>query len=135
VPALKQVVGIITGVVVLVVPFVATWVLAIFLWVSIAVWAALVGGLELATAWRLHKEIHGEIWLMLSGLLCIVLSGIVVWFLFTRPAETFLVMGGVMGAYATFLGVFLILLGIRLRRNQTECKAEDADAISGGANA
>lgn len=127
----RGVVGIITGVVVLVVPFVATWVLAIFLWASIAVWAALVGGFELITAWRLRKEIHGEVWLMFSGLLSIVLSGAVVWLLFTRPAETLLAMGWVIGAYATFLGVFLILLGIRLRRNQTECKAQDAGTLSG----
>lgn len=129
--AFRGVVGIITGVAVLVVPFVATWVLAIFLWASIAVWAALVGGFELGTAWRLRKEIRGEIWLMLSGLLSLVLSVIVVWLLFTRPTETFLAMGWVIGAYAILLGVFLILLGIRLRRNQTECKEEDADVISG----
>ncbi len=127
----RGVVGIITGVVVLVVPLVATWVLAIFLWASIAVWAALVGGFELITAWRLRKEIRGEIWLMLSGLLSLALSGVAVWLLFTRPAEAFLAMGWVVGAYATFLGVFLILLGMRLRRNKIECKAEDADAISG----
>jgi len=129
--AFGGIVGIITGVVVLVMPFVATWVLAIFLWASIAVWAALVGWFELVTAWRLRKEIHGEVWLMLSGLLSLVLSGVAVWLLLTQPAATFLAMGWVMGAYATFLGVFLILLGIRLRRNQTECKAEDADAING----
>ncbi|MBQ0834135.1 HdeD family acid-resistance protein [Marinobacter sp.] len=132
--AFRGVVGIITGIVVLVVPFVATWVLAIFLWVSIAVWAALVGGFELVTAWRLRKEVRGEIWLMLSGLLSLTLSGVAVWLLFARPAEAFLAMGWVIGAYATFLGVFLVLLGMRLRRNKIECKAEDTDAIS-GANA
>lgn len=116
--------------VVLIVPFVATWVLAIVLWASIAVWAALVGGFELATAWRLRTEIRGEIWLMLSGLLSLLLSGVVVWLLFTRPVEAFLAMGWVMGAYATFLGVFLVLLGIRLRRNRIECQADDAGAIS-----
>lgn len=126
--AFRGVVGVIAGVVVLVMPFVATWVLSIFLWASIAVWAALVGGFELVTAWRLRKEIRGEVWLMLSGLLSLVLSGVAVWLLLTQPAATFLAMGWVIGVYATFLGVFLILLGIRLRRNQTEHKAEDADS-------
>lgn len=129
--ALRGVVGVVTGVVVLIMPFVATWVLAIFLWASIAVWAALVGGFEIVTAWRLRKEIRGEIWLMLSGLLSMALSGLAVWLLLTRPAETLLAMGWVIGGYATFLGVFLILLGARLRRNQTECKTEGADAMPG----
>ncbi|WP_068469644.1 DUF308 domain-containing protein [Kocuria varians] len=66
--AFRGVVGIVTGIVVLVVPLVATWVLAIFLWTSIAVWSMLTGWAEVFAAWRLRKEIRGEIWLMLSGL-------------------------------------------------------------------
>ena len=67
---------------------------------------------------------------MLSGLLSIALSSVLVWLLFTRPAETFLAMGWVLGAYAAFLGMLLIFLGMRLRRNQTECKTEGSNELS-----
>ncbi len=60
--------GIATGVVVVVSPFVATLVLATFLWASIAFWSVFSGALEIAAAIRLRKEIEGEIWLILSGL-------------------------------------------------------------------
>jgi len=129
--AFRGVVGIIAGILVMVVPFVATWVLAIFLWASIAVWSMLIGWAEVFAAWRLRKEIHGEIWLMLSGLLSIVLSSVLVWLLFTQPVETFFAMGWLLGVYAGLLGVLLILLGIRLRRNQNECKTERSNAQPG----
>src|SRR5690606_70846 len=129
--AFRGVVGIVAGIVVLVVPLVATWGLAIFLWPSIAVWSLLTAWAQVFAAGRLRKEIRGEIWLMLSGLLSIALSSVLVWLLFTRPAETFLAMGWVLGAYAAFLGMFLIFLGLRLRRNQSECKTDGSNAPAG----
>ena len=129
--AFRGVVGVIAGIFVLVVPFVATWVLAVFLWSSIAVWSALVGALELATAWRLRKEIRGEIWLMASGLLSVVLSGVVVWLLWTRPIESFISLGWLLGGFAAFLGVFLIMLGIRLRRHEVACSRAESAGLSG----
>ena len=80
--------GIATGVVVVFSPFVATLVLATFLWASIAFWSVFSGALEIAAAIRLRKEINGEIWLILSGLLSVVLGVVVTWMLLTRPVET-----------------------------------------------
>lgn len=85
--------GIATGVVVVVSPFVATLVLATFLWASIAFWSVFSGVLEIAAAIRLRKEIKGEVWLILSGLISVVLGIIVTWMLLTRPLESFLVLG------------------------------------------
>jgi uncharacterized membrane protein HdeD (DUF308 family) len=67
---------------------------------------------------------------MLGGFLSLVLSGFAVWLLLTRPVETILAMGWVIGGYAACLGVFLILLGLRFRRNQTECEAESAGSMA-----
>jgi uncharacterized membrane protein HdeD (DUF308 family) len=125
--------GCATGVVVVVSPFVATLVLATFLWVSIAFWSVFSGVMEVVSAIRLRKEIKGEIWLILSGLISVALGVVVTWMLLTRPLETFLALGWLLGFYATFFGTMMILLGLRLRReNQTDrAKARDADQPAG----
>ena len=113
--------GIATGVVVVVSPFVATLVLATFLWASIAFWSVFSGVLEIVAAIRLRKEIKGEIWLILSGLLSVTLGVLVTWMLLTRPLESFLALGWLLGFYAAFFGAMMLLLGLRLRRaNHTE---------------
>lgn len=108
--------GIATGVVVVVSPFVATLVLATFLWASIAFWSVFSGVLEIAAAIRLRKEIKGEVWLILSGLISVALGVIVTWMLLTRPLESFLALGWLLGFYAALFGAMMILLGLRLRR-------------------
>lgn len=108
--------GIATGIVVVVSPLVATIVLATFLWASIAFWSVFSGALEIAAAIRLRKEIEGEIWLILSGLVSVVLGVVVTWMLLTRPLESFLVLGWLIGFYAAVFGVMMILLGLRLRK-------------------
>ena len=108
--------GIATGVVVVFSPFVATLVLATFLWASIAFWSVFSGALEIAAAIRLRKEINGEIWLILGGLLSVVLGVVVTWMLLTRPVESFLALGWLIGFYAAVFGVMMILLGLRLRK-------------------
>ena len=74
------------------------------------------GALEIAAAIRLRKEINGEIWLILSGLLSVVLGVVVTWMLLTRPVESFLALGWLIGFYAAVFGVMMILLGLRLRK-------------------
>ena len=108
--------GIATGVVVVFSPFAATLVLATFLWASIAFWSVFSGALEIAAAIRLRKEIEGEIWLILSGLVSVVLGVVVTWMLLTRPVESFLALGWLIGFYAAVFGVMMILLGLRLRK-------------------
>lgn len=108
--------GIVTGIIVVISPFVATLVLATFLWASIAFWSVFSGLLEMAAAIRLRKEIKGEIWLILSGLLSVVLGVIVTWMLLTRPLESFLALGWLIGFYAAVFGLMMILLGLRLRK-------------------
>ncbi|HEY9040142.1 MAG TPA: HdeD family acid-resistance protein [Roseovarius sp.] len=109
--------GILTGLVVLVSPFVATFVLAVFLWASIAFWAIFSGVFEIITAVRLRAEIEGEVWLGLSGIVSVVLGVFVIWFLLTSPAESLLALGWLLAIYAAIFGVTMILLGLKLRNS------------------
>lgn len=130
--AIRGVIGIVAGLAVLVLPLIATWVLATFLWMSIAVLSLSVGVFEILTAWRLRKEITGEIWLALSGLLSIMLGVLVIWLFATRPVESFLAAGWVVGGYAGLLGVFMIMLGLRLRKAlKDQTKVEKSGFESG----
>ncbi|CUI01777.1 HdeD family acid-resistance protein [Leisingera aquaemixtae] len=110
------VLGIATGLIVLVTPFVATVVLAVFLWAMIAFWSIATGLMEIVAAIRLRKEIKGEWLLILSGVISVVLGCAVTWFLFTTPAGSVLALGWLLGVYAAIFGVTMILLALKLRK-------------------
>ena len=112
------IVGILTGVVVLVAPWVATMVMASFLWASVGFWAIFTGVLEISAAVRLRQEIKGEIWLAFSGLLSIFLGAIVLWIFFTRPVESFVAAGWLLSFYAAVYGVTLLFLSWNLRKTR-----------------
>lgn len=71
--------GIATGLIVLVSPFVATLVLTVFLWTMVAFWSITSGVMEIVAAFRLRKEIEGEWLLVLSGVISILLGAAVTW--------------------------------------------------------
>lgn len=123
--AVSGILGIATGLVVLVTPLVATLVLAVFLWSSIAFWSVASGILEVMTAIRLRKEIEGEFWLGLSGALSVLLGILVVWFLTVRPAETLAALGWLLGFYAAFFGLLMLSLGFRLRKEDKKSDGQN----------
>jgi uncharacterized membrane protein HdeD (DUF308 family) len=106
---LEGIVGIAAGIVTFVWPHVTTLAL---LWV-IAAWALVTGVLEIVTAIRLRRELHGEWLLVLSGALSVVF-GIV---LLVRPGAGALALIWVIGAYAIIFGLMLLVLAFRLRRS------------------
>ncbi|MBN0631776.1 DUF308 domain-containing protein, partial [Pseudomonas aeruginosa] len=81
-------------------------------------WAIFTGVLEISAAVRLRQEIKGEIWLAFSGLLSIVLGAIVLWIFFTRPVESFMAAGWLLGFYAAVYVVTLLFLSWRLRKTR-----------------
>ena len=83
--------------------------LALLFW--IAVWAIAIGALQFAAAIRLRKEINGEFWLALSGLLSIAFGA----FLIIRPGAGILSVLWLIASYAIAFGVILILLAFRVR--------------------
>jgi len=100
--------GIAAGIVTLVWPAMTAIVLLMF----IAAWAFVTGIFEIVAAIRLRKEIENEWLLGLSGLLSVVF-GILI---FLNPGQGALALVWVIGAYALFFGILLIVLALRLKR-------------------
>ncbi len=105
---LEAVVGIGIGVLTIARP--AATALALLYYVGI--WAILTGVFELVAAIRLRREITGEFWLGLAGVLSIVFGVL----LFAAPGGAALALTIWIGAYAILFGVMLLLLAFRLRR-------------------
>lgn len=85
---------------------------ALALVLYIAAWALVTGVLEIVAAIRLRKEIEGEFWLGLSGLLSVGFAVL----LMISPGAGALALLWIIAAYAVVFGVFLILLAFRVRR-------------------
>lgn len=108
--------GIATGVVVVLSPLVATLVMAVFLWSMVSFWAVVTGAAQIAAAIRLRKEIEGEWVLGLSGLISVLLGAAVLWFMLTAPEGGILALGWMLGLYAVLFGILMILLGLKLKQ-------------------
>jgi uncharacterized membrane protein HdeD (DUF308 family) len=100
--------GIAAGVVTFMWPGITELTLLMF----IAAWAVVMGIFQIVAAVRLRKEIQGEWWLGLSGLLSVVFGVI----MFAQPGSGALALVRVIGVYAIVFGVALIALGVRLKR-------------------
>ena len=81
----------------------------------IAAWAIVTGILEIITAIRLRKEITGEFWLILGGLISVAFGVLVA----AAPTAGAFAVGTIIGIYALVFGVFLIMLSLRMRKHST----------------
>lgn len=114
--ALAGAAGIAAGLVLLMVPRLVGIGLALFAWVTIALWALVTGLLELAGARRLRGTSGHTPLRTLVGLLT---TGLGIWMLFlffTRPQGSLPLLGTLLGIYALASGVLLVLLAIRIHR-------------------
>lgn len=101
-------VSILAGIMTFFVPGITWLVLITF----IAIWSLVSGILQIITAIRLRKSIHGEAWMIVAGMLS-VLVGII---LFVNPVQGGIALTWVIGVYAALFGVMNIALAFRLRR-------------------
>ncbi len=84
---------------------------AIALALVIGIWAIIKGFTEVAIAIRLRKEVQGEFFMILSGLIA-VLFGL---FLVFRPGEGALAIVMIIAIFAILQGILAILLGFKLK--------------------
>jgi uncharacterized membrane protein HdeD (DUF308 family) len=103
--------GIALGVVTYMNPAITALVLVLY----IAAWALVQGVFQIAAAIRLREEMQGEWLLALGGLLSIAFALLVLW----APTAGALAMVWMIGAWATVIGVLLVLLAFKLRARRT----------------
>ena len=106
VTVLEGVVSIIAGVV----AFMWPGVTAVALLYVVAAWAVITGMLEIVAAIQLRKEINGEFWLGLSGVLSVALGVL----LAVYPGAGMVSLLWVLGIYAIVFGGALIILSFRV---------------------
>jgi uncharacterized membrane protein HdeD (DUF308 family) len=84
---------------------------AVMLVYYIAGWAILAGLFKIFTAFRIRKEVKGEWILGLNGLVSILVGVILI----LRPEAGVLALAWLIGILAVIVGIFQLLLGLKLR--------------------
>ena len=109
---IKGIVGVILAVLVITLPGISAVALAYFL----GAWFCLLGIIEIASAFRLRKEVEGGGWLIGAGVLSL---GVGV-FLFAWPTASMIAITLVVGVFTLVLGLILLLHAWRIRRFQVD---------------
>lgn len=86
---------------------------AVVLLYVMAVWAIVIGALEIAAAIRLRHVIEGEALMILNGIVTVAVGVLLI----AWPGSGLLALAWAIGAYAIFRGALLIALSLRLRRH------------------
>jgi uncharacterized membrane protein HdeD (DUF308 family) len=105
----------ILGIVVGVLTFRAPGITALALIIYLAAWALMIGAAEIALAIKLRREIKGEWFLILMGLVSIIFAVLLLW----NPGPGALALLWLIGSYAIVLGILAIFFGFRLRSLRT----------------
>lgn len=85
----------------------------VFIAFIIGFWAIFSGISKIALAIQLRKEMEGEGWLLLSGVLSI-LFGL---FIYAQPGTGIVTLMWITGAFAVLIGILLIILSLKLRKS------------------
>lgn len=107
--AIVGIAGIAAGALTFMIPGLAALVLLTF----IAVWAIVLGVMEIYGAIKLRKEIEGEWFLILNGALSVAFGILILW----RPMSGALALIYIIGAYAIILGVIHVAFGLKLKKH------------------
>jgi uncharacterized membrane protein HdeD (DUF308 family) len=105
--AIEGMAGLAAGAAILLAPSAGPIAAGVFIWL----WAMVTGGIRISEAIRLRRELSGDIWLMLSGLVTVLLAFI----LLLRPVVGAVGVAWLLAGFALMWGLFEILLGCELR--------------------
>jgi len=106
----QLVIGIL-GIIIGFLTFHAPAITALALVIYIAAWALMIGATEIVVAIRLRREIKGEWFLILMGVVSIIFAIMLLW----NPLPGALALVWLIGSYAIVFGVLGIIFGFRLR--------------------
>ncbi|MBA2468740.1 MAG: DUF308 domain-containing protein [Chloroflexia bacterium] len=81
----------------------------------IAAWMMVMGVFQIVYAIRVRKEISNEVWIILSGILSELLGA----FFFAFPGDGAISLIWLIGIYAVFFGVLLVIFAFRARKGFT----------------
>ncbi len=109
---LEGIVSVIAGILALAYPGIT----ALVMLYLIAFWAVMTGVLEVWAAIQLRKEIEGEFWLGLSGVLSILFGALLILF----PGTGILTVLWLVAGYAIVFGAIMVILAFRLRGMQNQ---------------
>ncbi len=107
--AIVGIAGITAGALTFLIPGLAALVLLTF----IAVWAIVLGVMEIIGAIKLRKEIQGEWLLILNGAISVLFGLVLLW----RPVTGALALIYIIGFYAIVLGVIYVIFGLKMRKH------------------
>jgi uncharacterized membrane protein HdeD (DUF308 family) len=96
---------------------------ALGLYAAIAAWSIARGVLEIVVAIEMRREVKGEGWLVVGGIISILFGVLMV----ALPAAGVLALAWLLGIYAFSFGVIMVVLSVRLYRLRHP-KAEPAPA-------
>jgi len=105
----------IVGIIIGLLTFHAPRITALALIIYIAAWALMIGVTEIAYAIKMRREIKGEWFLILMGVISIVFAVMLLW----NPLPGALALVWLIGWYAIVFGILGIILGFRLRGLRT----------------
>lgn len=103
------------SVIVGIITFYSPFATALALLYFIAFWVIIAGLIEIIIAIRLRKEIKGEGWYILGGLITTVFGVLIL----INPIAGALTLTMIFGVYALIFGIMLIYLGIKLKQRRT----------------
>jgi len=92
--------------------FVQPGIAAAALLLLVAIWAIVIGASQVIGGIALRKEIRGEWWLVLSGLLAFLFGVLIL----IHPMAGLLAIVWTIGAYAIVFGACLVMLAFRVRK-------------------
>jgi len=114
----------ILGIGIAIISLFAPRVTAVALLFYIAAWTLAMGILEIVIAIRLRKEIEGEFWLFLAGLVSVIFAVLLMLF----PGRGILGFVWVLASWAIVFGILLIILALRLLAQVRRAQARQAKA-------
>ncbi len=112
---LQGVVGVVIGLITFFLPGLT----AVTLGFLVGIWAIATGVLEIVAAFRLRRDVPGEIFLFIAGLLSFAVG---LW-LVVRPVVALVALVYLLAIYAIVGGIALIVLAFRLRTHGASARA------------